>query len=57
MVGLTRYFADPTAGADADRRGIKCYALCPWFADTKLVREASDISKGTFTLQDTILYH
>ncbi|TRY67484.1 hypothetical protein TCAL_09239 [Tigriopus californicus] len=45
VIGLTRSF--PRARpAPFSKYGVKAYALCPWFADTQLLREEiSDLSK------------
>ncbi len=42
VVGLTRSFGDKQA--KTDQKGIRGYALCPWFADTRIVTD--NIEKG-----------
>ncbi len=53
VVGLTRNFGDYYAGLNR-LMGIKCYALCPWWANTKLVRDEVDISKRRRVLLSTV---
>ena len=43
-VALTRSFAKCKPNMEK-AEGIKAYALCPWFADTMLVRTAFDIDE------------
>ena len=41
-VALTRSFANSTPSVE-QAEGIKAYAICPWYADTQLVRSMTDI--------------
>ena len=40
VVALTRSFAQKGRNGPWKKDGIKAFALCPWFADTELVRNA-----------------
>ena len=40
VVTLTRSFAQRGRNGPWRLHGIKAFALCPWFADTQLVRDA-----------------
>ena len=40
VVTLTRSFAQKGRNGPWKKDGIKAFALCPWFADTELVRNA-----------------
>lgn len=43
VVALTRSFATSKPNVELSE-GVKCYAICPFFADTALVKESTNIS-------------
>ena len=54
VVTLTRSFAQKGRNGPWKKDGIKAFALCPWFADTELVRNAELVCNRSIQPKDLL---